>query len=401
MGTINEGALKDDYAIAAGLGAGITTKSFHGFQLGVSSFVTYNLTSSNLSQNDSFTAAPNRYEIGMFDLTNPTDKVNLIRIENLFLKYNFSKSSITVGKMKLNTPFINPQDGRMNTTLEEGIWLSWNESKLIAFQGGWLWNISPRSTTRWYSVEQSIGLYPSGVNEKGQKSNYVGNLKSNGIIMANISAQPNKHIKLNVWNMMVTNIINSAMGEVNTSFGDSFNFYQGLMFIHQNAINDGGNADPSKSYLTKGAQSNILSAQVGVKYKWLNSSVNYTHITGDGRYLSPREWGKDPFYTFMPRERNDGLGKVHAVVIKTTLACHHEKIKTGVAYGYFSLPDVKDFRLNKYGMPSYHQFNLDFSYNFIAFFKGMELKFNAAMKKMMEKLMIILSIFTTKSIWSI
>ena len=133
IGTINEGSLKDDYAIGAGIGAGITTKSFHGFQLGFSSFVTYNLSSSSLTQVDSLTLSPNRYELGMFDLMNPNDKVNLIRIEQFFLKYNFSKSSIALGKMKLNTPFINPQDGRLNTTLEEGIWLAWDESKKIKF----------------------------------------------------------------------------------------------------------------------------------------------------------------------------------------------------------------------------------------------------------------------------
>ena len=199
--------------------------------------------------------------------------------------------------------------------------------------------------------------------------------------MANVSANPHANIKLNVWDMMITNVMNTAMGEINTSFGDQYNFYQGLMFIHQNAINDGGNADPTKTYLLKGAQSNVISAQFGLKYARINTSINYTHITGDGRYLSPREWGKDPFYTFMPRERNDGLGKVHAVVIKSSVTFFKERFKTAIAYGFFSLPDVKDYRLNKYGMPSYHQVNLDLSYAFTKAFKGLECKFNAALKR--------------------
>ena len=43
MNTINEGLLKDDYAFAAGVGVGFTTKSFHGFRAGISSFVINNI----------------------------------------------------------------------------------------------------------------------------------------------------------------------------------------------------------------------------------------------------------------------------------------------------------------------------------------------------------------------
>jgi hypothetical protein len=53
-----------------------------------------------------------------------------------------------VGKINLNTPFLNPQDGRMRPTIEEGVWLSIKESKKIGFNGGWIWKISPRSTVQ-------------------------------------------------------------------------------------------------------------------------------------------------------------------------------------------------------------------------------------------------------------
>jgi len=36
----------------------------------------------------------------------------------------------------------------------------------------------------------------------------------------------------------------------------------------------------------------------------------------NGRYLMQREWGKDPFFTFMPRERNERFGNVDTVVTK-------------------------------------------------------------------------------------
>jgi hypothetical protein len=217
-------------------------------------------------------------------------------------------------------------------------------------------------------------MYPTGVTEKGTKSNYFGNISSSGVAIANIVIQPNDKFKINVWDMLVDNVMNSSMIEVNTEFGKKIKFYQGAMFIHQDAINNGGNIDQSKTYMSKGSMSNAISAQIGIKNKKMNTSINYTHITGDGRYLAPREWGRDPFYTFMLREKNDGLGNVHAITTKTTFNFLEGKFKTGLGYGYFLLPDVKDYRLNKYGMPSYHQLNYDASYTFDHFLKGLELK---------------------------
>jgi hypothetical protein len=382
MSTINEGSLKDDYALASGAGLGVLTKSFYGFQFGLSGYFIYNLMSSNIDVPDSLTLTPNRYELGLFDVTNPTNKNNLYRLEELYLKYTLSKSSITVGKMNLNTPFFNPQNGRMCPTMEEGVWLSIKESKKIGFNGGWIWSVAPRSTVQWYSIQNSLGVYPTGLNENGSKSNYYNNITSSGMAIANIYFEPNEKLKINLWDGMLDNVMNTSMIEINTTqkLSQTNKLYQGVIYLHQDAINKGGNSDAKKAYVSKGFQSNVICAQFGVKNKRMNTSLNYTHITGDGRYIMPREWGKESFYTFLPRERNEGFGNVHAFVFKTSLNAIHEKLKTGVGYGYYQLPDVKYYRLNKYGMPSYHQINLDASYAFGKFLKGFELKLLAVYK---------------------
>lgn len=61
-------------------------------------------------------------------------------------------------------------------------------------------------------------------------------------------------------------------------------------------------------------------------------------------------------------------------MVKTSFNAFHERFKTGLGYGYYQLTDVKNYRLNKYGMPSYHQINVDASYAFGKFLKGFELK---------------------------
>jgi hypothetical protein len=382
MGTINEGALKDDYAIASGAGIGVLTRPIYGFQMGVSGFFIYNLYSSKIELPDSLTLSPNRYEVGLFDVENPGNKNDLDRLEELYLKYNLSKSAITVGKININTPFINPQDGRMRPTISEGIWLNINESKKFGVNVGWIWKISPRSTVHWFSLSNSMGINPSGVNIDGSKSNYFGHIQSLGMAITNVYFHPNDKLKINLWNGLLDNVMNTMILEINTtqSLNDKTRFYQGLMYLHQDAINYGGNRDPKKTYVNKGFQSNVISAQIGIKNKKINTSLNYTHITGDGRYLMPREWGKEPFYTFLPRERNEGFGNVHAILIKTTLNAFYDKFKTGLGYGYYNLPDVKDYRLNKYGLPSYHQINYDASYSFRKFLKGLEMKVILAYK---------------------
>lgn len=376
MSTINEGALKDDYALASGAGIGLLTKPLYGFQLGVSGFFIYNLASSHLEKSDSLSGGSNRYEIGLFDIENPTNRHDLDRLEELYIKYNLSKSYVTVGKININTPFMNPQDGRMRPTIEEGVWLSIGESKKIGFNGGWIWDISPRSTVKWYQLAESLGTNPMGLNIDGTRSNYKEHVTSAGMAIANIYYRPYKNMKISLWDGMFENVMNTAIIEINTNqkLNEKLDLYQGIMYLHQDAINNGGNIDQSKTYINKGAQSNVISAQVGIRSKKANVSLNYTHITGDGRYLMPREWGKEPFYTFLPRERNEGLGNVHAVMIKSNFNLFDDKFKTGIGYGYYQLPDVKDYRLNKYGLPSYHQINADASYSFKNFLKGMDIK---------------------------
>ncbi|MDP1745234.1 MAG: OprD family outer membrane porin [Bacteroidota bacterium] len=382
MSTINEGALKDDYVIGSGAGIGVLTKPLYGFQAGVSGFFMYNLASSKIHELDNLTNSANRYEIGLFDIEDHSNKNDLDRLEELYLKYTLSKSSLTVGKMKINTPFLNPQDGRMRPNVEEGIWISIKESDKIGFNGGWITGISPRSTVQWFSLANSVGIYPAGVNPDGSKSDYYKHIVgSSGMAIANIYFNPSKNVKINLWNGFLENVMNTALVEVNVEQQkEKMKFYEGLIYIHQDAVNNGGNIVQSKTYINKGAQSNAISAQLGVKNKKINTNLNYTHITGDGRYLMPREWGRENFYTFLQRERNEGLGNVNAFMTKTTLTLINSKLKTSIGYGYYQLPDVKDFRLNKYGMPSYHQINFDAIYSFQKALKGLELKFLVAYK---------------------
>lgn len=381
MSTINDGALKDDYSLATGVGLGLLTKPFHGIQFGANAFFTFNLVSSNIQSADPLTLLPNRYELGLYDIQNPYKKYDIASLQKLFIRYTFLKNnSIEVGRIDANNPFVNPQDGRMRPTAQEGVWIKANPTKKLFLQGGYYWTMSPRSTTQWYKVSDVVGIYPSGVNTKGTPSSYYGNIKSAGLAIFNASYTPIDYLTLSVWNGHFFNVMNTTLLNIHYDGILPRRVYGGLMYIHQDAVNNGGNENPNKTYIDKGAQSNIISTCFGFKnfekVRYI-LTANYTFISGDGRYLMPREWGRDWFYTFMPRERNEGLGGVHAVTINYKYIL--ERFTSTVSYGYFNLPDVKNHRLNKYGMPSYHQINAEFNY-YPKFLEGMTIKLLVACK---------------------
>jgi hypothetical protein len=132
--------------------------------------------------------------------------------------------------------------------------------------------------------------------------------------------------------------------------------------IHQNALNHGGNNDMSKTYFAPKEKSLVFGFKTGMKNSKTEISINYTRITAKGRYLMPREWGKDPFFTFIPRERNEGAGGVHALAAIAS-SLHSKSFRSSIALGYYSFPAVENFRLNKYGMPSYFHFNYELKYS--------------------------------------
>lgn len=80
----------------------------------------------------------------------------------------------------------------MGPTLVEGVWAETENIKWLRIEGGWLWKVSPRGTMRWYNVGESIGLYPTGLNTDGTKSNYAGQLSSKGVGAAAIHFTPHK-----------------------------------------------------------------------------------------------------------------------------------------------------------------------------------------------------------------
>jgi hypothetical protein len=359
MSTINEEELSNYHALATGAGIRYETPKWKGLNVGFSGYFIFNVTSSDLGKKDSLSGQTNRYEIGLFDISNAKNKSDLDRMEELYLKYHYKSFQITAGRQFINTPFINKQDGRMRPTIVEGIWTELKPGNNWMAHGGLIRKMSPRTTVSWYSIGESVGIYSQGVTSNGTKSDYAGNTSSRFIIITNLQYR-NQLANLQLWNTYADNLMNTwwMQQELYWPVKKQSKWIAGIQFGWQHGVGYGGNTAIAKRYYEKKSHTWVVGSRFGYEATKWKTNLNYLHIGNDARFLMPREWGREPFYTFLPRERNEGLGGVNAWTINNEYTSANKFWKAGIGYGQYYLPGATNFRLNKYGLPSYRQLNL-------------------------------------------
>lgn len=360
---------KEEYAYALGGGLKFLSKPIYNIQFGLSGFMVYNVFSTDLTTLHPLAASANRYELGLFDVTNPSNKTDMKRLEELYVQYQKNQINITVGKQLLTTPFINLQDGRMRPTEVQGLWSQYKFRK-NKFYAGWLNQFSPGGTVAWFKANQSIGVFSTGVNIDGSKSGYKNQLTTAGVALLGAELELKKLKKIQFWNQYVDNIFNSSLIQYDKSASKSSPYYYGIQFIGQKVINNGGNDSREKAYFNPSQSALVFGGRLGRQIGNWDHSINFTRITKHGRYLMPREWGRDPFYTFLQGERNEGMGDLTAYMFKSKFIASSLPLTLSLAAGYYQLADVKDYAMNKYGLPSYLQYNIDLRYTFKGFWKG-------------------------------
>jgi hypothetical protein len=263
----------------------------------------------------------------------------------------------------------------MRPNLQEGIWAEWSNWKHTKFKGGWLWRTSPRSTIHWFDIGQSVGIYSTGRAVNGSKAVYWGYVKTPGIAIVNISFHALSNLDLQVWNYYVPNLFNTLLPKIEwKKKGKNTQWMAGIQYFWQQSLyND--TLSIEKQYITTGEQAHAFSTRISHtnvlnRNEW---SFSYTRITKQGRFLFPREWGVEPFYTYMSRERMEGAGDVNALMVqnnRTLDKAHHLSLQSSA--GLFWMPSVNNARLNKYTIPSFYHFNLRTRYTFSGFMQGLQ-----------------------------
>jgi hypothetical protein len=130
--------------------------------------------------------------------------------------------------------------------------------------------------------------------------------------------RPTSKLEIQTWNYTADRLFNVAFqkAEWKKRF-EKQTIMAGVQYAWQKSLYNDSLAI-EKQYITRNEQSHTFSGRISLsnqthQQEW---SLNYTRITKHGRFLFPREWGIEPFYTFMQRERNEGAGDVHAIMLQ-------------------------------------------------------------------------------------
>ena len=371
MMTINDGAPADYHAVAFGGTLGFTSQRWHGTRFKLSGGYTFDLATSDLTELDPVTGSANRYEIGLYDVNDPRHTNDLAYLQEFQLDWSSrnERTQVVIGKQELNTPFLNPQDGRMHPSLFEGVWGQHRTTHGTALQGGWLYLVAPRGASEWYTVAESMSVFPVGRNVYGEGAQHGEHVESAGLFAASIKQKVHRSVSITAWNVHTENVFNSALLQVDAGSKDA-RWSASAIAIRQDAAQYRDAANDSLVYMPPSEGSWAFSGRlrnVLGKFRW---QLNYTRITAHGRYLMPREWGRDPFFTFLPRERNEGAGDLHAASLNLIWRADNGW-RIQVDAGLYRMPELTDARLNKYAMPSYTQFDVNAQYQFKGHWKGL------------------------------
>ncbi|WP_324026248.1 OprD family outer membrane porin [Maribacter sp. BPC-D8] len=361
MMTSNKGELKDFNALATGGKLKYQYNLLKNLEVGAALYNATNLGLQDLTIPDATTGRISRYEEGLFDrLDLENDAVFLLG--ELYAKYHLAQHSFTLGRMKINTPLINPEDGRMIPTLVQGFWYNFSAEK-TKFQLGVLNEIAPRSTGEFYGIGESIGTYPVGRNIYGNASAYADNTESDYVLMANAEFKLSKEFNVKVWNQYVDNVFNSVYIKPKLEVSKSI-ILEGE-WLHQNKVGDGGSGIDSLRYYNQNS-SDILGLKIAYKSKAGLVSLSYNRILPHGQFISPREWGREDLFSFQKRERSEGSADNHALVLnykKDFTLLKDLNLMSILSIGKHWKPDPTNATLNKYAMPDYTHINLDIFFN--------------------------------------
>ncbi|KAF2519134.1 hypothetical protein E0W68_05015 [Flavobacterium salilacus subsp. salilacus] len=366
----NNHNLKNYHANATGGLIGYTTKEFNGFQVGISGVFTFKTFGANLNATDSVTDKSSKWEQELFDLNNPDNYYDLDRMEELFLKYRYKNSYIAVGKIPLEYhPLINKSDGRMKGFAFKGINCHIVVDSTLSVDVSGLNGVSPRSMTEWFKMHKAIGLVNNGYQPDGKYAAYEGYTATDMLAFIGVNKTLGR-FNLNFWDTHIDDLLNTAWAE---AFYHSKFFSAGIQYSYQIPYNTQKKLPYTNRYIQPGENGQVASIMLDYKYSGFETSVAYTKAFDSGRYLFPKEFGRDQFYTSMPRSRIEGFGNADVVKISLQYSLKEKGLTVGMDATGIDGPGAENYQFNKYGLDDYYQINSRLQYSFKDFLQGLDI----------------------------
>lgn len=381
MATQNQGNLLDYSTWGTGAGLGYFSPRWKGLGLGFSGFFVFRHFENNVTAIDPLTQRSNRYEILLYDLHHPNNHKDLDRLEEFYISYEKESISIWAGRHLFESPFLNASDNRMRPNVFSGVSIGFKPGNL-EIKASWFTHVISRGSLEWLPVEKSFGFYNTGQNPLGSEENYKQHINSEGIATLGLEYIIDQ-TKIESWSYVAEGVFGlstlQASGNIKTQSGPKLLW--GIQGFYESAIGNGGNANPERAYILPGENTNGFGLRGGLKWTHSELTLNFLKISDQGRFLFPREWGREQFFVSLPRERFEGLGGVDVKMLKFDQNLVQDKLKLGLGFSYVDNPDHNNFRLNKYGIPDYYQFSSLVDYRFNGFFQGLDLQLLVVGKK--------------------
>lgn len=311
---------------------------------------------------DPVTGQANRYETGLFNVLASQDRF-FGRLELLSLGFIQPNFGVKVGKMGIQSDWVNAQDGRLSPTVVEGI-QAWYSPKPNWKITAWAINrMNIRGSKDWMPVGETVGLFPQGRSPLGKASAYFGNTTSPWLGIWELEGKMKGGKMLRFSQTYAANLFSTYWATFEKTFKNSHGTWtSGIQGGLQHGVGDGGNSLIELQYKNPKDLNFAVSTKLNWKKGAWETQLSATQVGGKGRWLSPREWGKDAWYTFIPRERNEGFETVTAVVGYVSYRFQNLPLNLYSYSGLHFLPSTQDAAANKYNFPSYRQHNIGLRY---------------------------------------
>lgn len=362
--------LKDYHANATGGKISYTTKGFKGFEARVSGGFTYRPFGSDLSAADRVTGKPSKWERELFDLANTERFNSLARIEELYVRYRYRNSCITIGKMFPEYhPLINKSDGRMQGFAIQGINSRITVDSTAFISVAVINAVAPRSFMQWYRLSDAIGLVNSGYQPDGTAAAYKRRTGADAIVYIGMLKQLGR-LTVTIWDTHLQGIANTFWAEVSYKVKK---FVTGFQYSYQFSCHGQQGLPYAARYAQPGENGQVASIMAGYKASGFEASLAYTKAFSSGRFLFPKELGRDQFYTSVPRSRIEGFGDADVVKVSLEYTFENDRLVLGLDATAVDGPGTANYKYNKYGLDDYWQVNSRLYYRFTGLFRGLEI----------------------------
>ena len=378
MATLHQKPLDDHWAIGTAFRLHYSTAHYKGWYVTVVGQFGYALGSSKLAQVSELTGQRARFELQMFDIEDPSNRKDFDRLENLTLSKDFKHASISAGRYSIESPFVNGQDTRLKANAFSGFTGHVNLGKAHnhKLEGAYVYGTSPRGTVRWFGLGESLGLLDNGLRPDGEKAEYAEETHTNGMYMAGW-VHSHGRVQTEVWQYYADNLFAHSYGRLTYDFGENKSFNLGLEGVYQERAGEGGSADEQTRYYHNAAAVGLIGARIRYERKQSGFELASLSSIGDGTYLFPREWGRERFFSSVPRARVEGLGKFNDIAVQYDVK-PNDHLLLIFTLAYLDAPPVEDHLHNKYSLIDHYLFNSELRYVGTGFLKNTDFRLIAA-----------------------